>query len=622
MVGIFSSGCHCQIGFVVKIDFEPLGRRVEVNDSETILDAAQRAGLTVAAICGGRGTCGTCKIRLVSGELTPPTSVETQKLPSSALVSGFRLACQSRPAGDIRVEVPPESLTASQRILVEGIDSKFEFDPSIRFVSLDIEPPDNGDFEADDLRILKALNDLGFSSGITISPPIFPVLSSQLRSLEWKIKLAVKTTEPGSVIACLPVNAHGLGIACDMGSTKLAMYLADLETGGILARTGRMNPQISYGEDVVNRIAYCNTHQDGRQILQHRLIETLNEMIGDLCGKTGSRPEWIVDCVMVGNTAMHHFFAGFPVRQLGEAPFIPAVSQATYLSAGNLHLNVAPGAEVYLPPNIAGFVGSDHVAMLLAANSWIDEKTIVSMDIGTNTEISLLSGGKMYSCSCASGPAFEGAHIEAGMRAAAGAIERVQIRNGQIIWQTIENTRPVGICGSGILDSVAELKLAGFLDTRGIFVRDHPMSNRLKEKNRMVLIPAESTGIGKDIEITRRDINQIQLAKAAIQAGVKILLKKAGCQPQDIDDFFIAGAFGTYLDVDHSIEIGLLPDIPLERYHQMGNAAGVGACQLLFSKKMRKTAGFIANNSHYVELTIDPDFTGDFLDAMFLHRGY
>ncbi|HEX7555700.1 MAG TPA: ATP-binding protein, partial [Leptolinea sp.] len=266
--------------------------------------------------------------------------------------------------------------------------------------------------------------------------------------------------------------------------------------------------------------------------------------------------------------------------------------------------------------------GGDHVAMLLAADAWHGEQNILAMDIGTNTEISLLVNGKIFSCSCASGPAFEGAHIQAGMRAAAGAIERVQIHDEQVIWQTIDGKPPIGICGSGILEAVAALKIAGAIDERGIFKKDSPLLKNRNGKNHFVLVPSTQSGTGEDIVITRNDINQIQLAKAAIQAGVKILLLEAGISAYEIDKFIIAGAFGTYLDVKSSIEIGMFPDLQIEKFSQVGNAAGVGACQMLLSKKKRNEGEVIAKAAHYIELTIHPEFSRIYLDAMYLRRGY
>ncbi len=422
-----------------------------------------------------------------------------------------------------------------------------------------------------------------------------------------------------TVVALLPEAARILGLAVDVGTTKLAAYLLDLESGDVLAVRGAMNPQISYGEDVISRIAYSNENEDGRETLQGRVVVTLNEMIAEMCGEADVSSEQIVEAVIVGNTAMHHLLAGLPVRQLAMAPYVPAVGEALDLLAGDIALDISPGAFIHLPPNIAGFIGGDHVSMVLSTDVWQTENTVIALDIGTNTEITLTVGGRMLSCSCASGPAFEGAHIRDGMRAAPGAIERVQIKNGQSNIYTIGEKPPVGICGSGILDAVAELLKDGIIDHRGAFqggaanVREG-ISTQYKE---FLLVPSEDTGHGKDIVVTRSDINEIQLAKGAIRAGLEILLEEGGIAAGDIDEFIIAGAFGTYLDVGSAMTVGMFPELPRERFRQVGNAAGTGAQQMLLSAERRRVADEIPERVEYIELTTHAGFEKAFMKAMF-----
>ena len=277
-------------------------------------------------------------------------------------------------------------------------------------------------------------------------------------------------------MAVLTPGDRLFGLAVDIGTTKLAAYLVDLATGHTVAKTGEMNPQIGYGEDVISRIGYCAEHADGRIVLQARLVETLNTLVTQLCHEAGATQPQIVDAVVVGNTAMHHLFAGLPVDQLGRAPYVAAVSDPLDLRAADLGLVLAPGASVHLPANIAGFVGADHVAMALATGAWEEtDRCVVALDIGTNTEVTLTRGGRIWCCSCASGPAFEGAHIQDGMRAAPGAIERVQIgEDGKPHLKTIGDQPPVGICGSGILDAVSELLRTGIIDRKGAFQAGAP----------------------------------------------------------------------------------------------------------------------------------------------------
>ena len=335
----------------------------------------------------------------------------------------------------------------------------------------------------------------------------------------------------------------------------------------------------------------------------------IDNLVGVLCAQAGARRDQIVDAVVVGNTVMHHFVTGLPVRQLGEAPYISAVSDAVVAGAAEIGLRLAGGAAVYLPPNIAAYVGSDHVAMLLATGLADTEETVLALDIGTNTEISLAHKGVIWSCSTASGPAFEGAHIHDGMRAAPGAIEHVRFRNGAFQVQTVEAQAPVGICGSGIVDAIAAALDAGIIDERGSLAKDHPLVSRSSGKPTCLLVPAARTGHGRDVVFTRSDVNEVQLAKGAIRAGTELLLQEAGLCASNLDRVVVAGAFGTYLDLQSAIRVGLLVDVDRHRYHQVGNAAGRGAEQLLLSRERRAVADRLAMRVRYVELTVNRSFT-------------
>jgi uncharacterized 2Fe-2S/4Fe-4S cluster protein (DUF4445 family) len=541
-----------------QIDFEPLGRRTAARPGQTILAAAQAAGVGLASVCGGAGTCEECRVRLAAGELTPPTLVEKMALTETDLAAGFRLACQAEPLSDVKLDLPPESLTTAQRLQVEGIETNIAINPAV--------------------------------------------------------------TTPGAY-----------GLAVDIGTTKLAGYLIRLETGETVAKAGAMNPQIAFGEDVISRIAYAGHAADGARTLQKVLVETLNKLLAGMCAEAHVPPGSVLDAVLVGNTVMHHLVAGLPVEQLGHAPFAPATTQPLNIPARELGFTLGPGANVYLPPVIAGYVGADHIAMLLSTgmssvsedieprsreeleegylkSSRLRGKNIIALDIGTNTEIALLAGGRITCCSCASGPAFEGAHIREGMRAAPGAIERARWSDGKILWQSIEDQPPVGICGSGILDVVAALQDGGLLKPTGVF--------KAGSGSEVVLVSASQTGLGRDLLVTRKDVNEIQLAKSAIRAGVEILLQKAGLTSADLDEFIVAGAFGTYLDLRSAMRTGMFPTLPRERFKQVGNAAGVGARQMLVSLDKRREAEAIAGQIGYVELTTQAAFTPLFMQYL------
>ncbi|MGB2895065.1 MAG: ASKHA domain-containing protein [Anaerolineales bacterium] len=599
------------------VDFEPIGRRVDISPGESLLEAAQSAGVELVSICGGQGSCDGCRVCVMSGKLSSPTPNEESVFTPKELEEGYRLACQAKPLTDIKVDVPPESLTATQRLQVEGQGVRVEGKSIISPIDLVLEPASLTDLRSDTARLRDALQIKGYP-GVSFSRGVLSNLSDFLREQNWRVRAALRGER---VVALLPERAQILGLAVDVGTTKVAAYLLDLESGDVLAVRGAMNPQISYGEDVISRIDYSNKNMGGRETLQGKVVATLNGMIAEMCGEADVSAEQVVEAVIVGNTAMHHLLAGLPVRQLAMAPYVPAVGEALDLPASAIELDINSGAFIHLPPNIAGFIGADHVSMVLSTNIWQAEYTVVALDIGTNTEITLAVGGRMLSCSCASGPAFEGAHIRDGMRAAPGAIERVQIKNGQANIYTIGEEPPIGICGSGILDAVAELLKDGIIDHRGSFqegaanIKDG-MSARHKE---FLLVPAEDTGHGKEIVVTRADINEIQLAKGAIRAGLEILLEEGGIATGDIDEFIIAGAFGTYLDVGSAITVGMFPELPRECFRQVGNAAGTGAQQMLISVERRRVADEIPGRVEYIELTTHAGFEKAFMEALFFN---
>jgi uncharacterized 2Fe-2S/4Fe-4S cluster protein (DUF4445 family) len=598
------------------VDLEPVGRRAEARPGDTLLDVAQRAGVEIVSVCGGAGLCDTCRVRLVTGQLSPPTLVEEGEFSAAELAQGWRLACQAEVLGDVRVDIPPESLTTPQRLQVEGESAAFDLDPVITAREVTLEPPTLHDLRPDLARLDAALARDG-SAPLTLRHAALAQLPLVLRAHNWQARLAVR--EGREVVAVLPPGTPLLGLAVDVGTTKVAAYLVDLASGVIAAKAGAMNPQIAYGEDVISRILFMNTHPDEADTLQRRLADTLNALVADLCAEAGAQPGQVVEAVVVGNTAMHHIFAGLPVQQLGEAPYIPVTGDALAFDAAAAGLRLAPGAYVYLPPNIAGYVGADHVAMLLATDAWRTPRTVVAIDIGTNTEVTLAHAGRRLSCSCASGPAFEGAHIGDGMRAAPGAVERVQIIDGQVRVQTIGGQPPVGICGSGILDAVAVMAEDGVINHRGAFVAGHPLAQPAADgKAAFVLAPADAAASQRPVQVTRQDVAEIQLAKGAIRAGIEILLAEAGITADDVDDFIIAGAFGTYISVESALRIGMFPRLPLDRFQQVGNAAGMGARQLLLSRHLRaQIAGLIAQ-VEYIELTTHVGFRDAFMDSMAL----
>jgi len=579
-------------------------------------------------LCGGAGLCQACRVRLAAGQLTPLTPVEEEALNPQERSLGIRLACQAAPLSDVKIDVPPESLTTPQRLQVEGQENAHDLarlDPAVAPYEVSLPAPSLADLRADTRRLAETLAQAGISP-LDVSLPVLRDFPDRMRSQGWSARLALRQPDdrgtPAALVGVLKPGSHLFGLAVDVGTTKLAGYLVDLESGETAAKLGAMNPQIAFGEDVVSRIAYANLDPQNLARLQSTLIASLNTLLHDLCAAVQAEPTQVVDAVVVGNTAMHHLFAGLPVRSLGQAPYVPVVVEALELPAALVGLEIAPGAAVYLPGNIAGYVGADHVSMLLATGAWHGPeaggpgKAVLALDIGTNTEISLAAGDHLLSCSCASGPAFEGAHIRDGMRAAPGAIERVQRISGEWRVATIGDQPPVGLCGSGILDAVAEMVNDGVVDLRGSLRKDHARVLAGERGGVFRLVPADESGNGREIQVTRKDVNEIQLAKAAIRAGTEILLAEAGLSSQDLQRVFIAGAFGTYLDLGNAVRVGMFPDLPLERFRQVGNAAGAGARQMLLSRARRSLADQIRLRVEYVELTTHAGFTDAFMKAI------
>ena len=595
------------------IGFEPVGRRGEGSGEQSLLDCARQLNVDLVSICGGSGICGRCKVQVISGDVSERTEDEKSQLTERELAQNCRLACRTFPRSDVTINVPLESLTALQRTQVEGLDLEVEPEPLIRGLDARLSPPSLGAPEADDQNLWAALTaQHGVSAG-SIDFKVQQTMSSQLRTANWHVRVGMRGNE---IVALGTPVARWLGLAADIGTTKIAVYLADLESGKTLATKGFMNPQISYGEDVVTRIAAAGKSPENARILQSLLVDGMNEAAASLCSEIQADPSDIADAVMVGNTAIHHLFLRLPVQQLGMSPYVPAVRSAVDIKARDIGLQIAPGAYVHLLPNVAGYVGADHVAMLLATQISESPDVVIAIDIGTNTEICLNCRGRLTSVSCASGPAFEGAHIKYGMRAAPGAIEHVRLYGGKLDIQTIGGESPAGICGSGLLDAVAQMRRNNVLESTGRMVR-HPLVRSRNGINEFVLVERADN---EPITVSQKDVRELQLAKAAIRVGVRALVEAAGLTEDTIDQVILAGAFGTYIDVESAIEIGMLPALPPDRFRQVGNAAGTGARLALISRSQRALAQKIALRAGYIELGRIPEFRRKFAEASSLSR--
>ena len=542
----------------------------------------------------------------MEGHLDSPTEAEQKHLTLAQISAGWRLACRIVVANNISVYIPANSLTESQVIQIEGTDTTAVPDPAVRLLPLLVDPPSLSDQTGDLERVANALHQAHALESVWAGLPALCALRSVLRETDWQIEVALRGTE---IIAAYPLGQHRpVGMAVDVGTTKLACYLVDLETGRTLAAKGVMNPQIAFGEDVMSRLEAVLVDPENADRLQAEVVSAINAVAKELCAAQSLTPDQILDYCLVGNTALHHLLAKLPVQPLAVSPFVPTLSDALDVEADRLGLNAAPGAHAYLPAPLAGFVGSDHLAFLLASGFDQQDRIQLGIDIGTNTEIALQVGRRIISCSTASGPAFEGAHIHHGMRAAPGAIERVKItEEGRIQCDVIGGVPAVGICGSGILDALAEMYRARIINERGRFQHGTPGVEKADDDSPVFILSRGVNG-HRDVTISQQDVDQVLLAKGAIRAGIEILLNKAGVEPADIEEIVIAGAFGTYLDPYNAVRIGLLPDVPMERIRAVGNAAGAGARLLLTSLEYRRRAHALAKRIEYIELTIVPGF--------------
>jgi uncharacterized 2Fe-2S/4Fe-4S cluster protein (DUF4445 family) len=480
---------------------------------------------------------------------------------------------------------------------------------------VELEPPTLKDSRADLTRIADGL---AVDHGLTLDRVDVGVLQTMgpvLRQANWQVTLSLQGRELIQVEGG-DRSDRAYGIAVDLGSTKIAAYLVDLTTGTTVEARGVMNPQIAYGEDIMARITYAVRQAEGGLRLRRAAVETIGGLIQGLCDDNGLSTSDVLEIAVVGNTAMHHLFLGLPIAQLAASPFVPAVGRPLAIKARDLNLPAALGASVYCPPPVASFVGSDHVAMVLASRLGGKAGTWLGIDVGTNTEISLKHGERIVAVSCASGPAFEGAAICWGMKAAPGAIERVWIdpRSQEVVFSTIGNRPPVGICGSGILDCVAGMLGAGMLNARGQ-VAAEGKGLRIGEDGLPELVLAEDEG-GRAITVTQQDVERIQLAKGAIRSGIEVLMDAADIRAEAIDGVMLAGAFGTFIDPLSAIRIGMLPRLDPARIAQVGNAAGIGAKEILISVEQRMAAERLARRIEYLELTVYPRYSRFFAHAL------
>lgn len=603
------------------VHFEPIGRRIQANEHKTILEAARMVIIsdvdTVKAPCGGKGLCGQCKIRIIHGTISPPTDREQEVLSSEELADGYRLACQARALTSLDVEIPPESLSGRQELQLDGPDFAVAVDPIVRRYSIEVTPSTLAHPLSALQQAVLELEKRHGMEGLTVD---IDAVRDQ----------PALVTEPH--VLTVTVNDHRivnafhsypppkpLGLAVDLGTTKIAGFLVDLESGVTVASKAITNPQIPYGEDVVSRLTYCMEREENRDRLALLVRDCIDQLLLKLVSRIGAHVHHVEHAVIVGNTAMHHLFLKLPVEQLGKSPYCPSAACAMEGKARDMGIHMAPGADVYFVPLIAGFVGSDHVAMILGSRIFQRDAVTLGIDVGTNTEIVLATRNELMSCSCASGPAFEGGHVQHGMRAVDGAISEVTLNNaGSVSYKTIGSAPPLGLCGSGVVDAVAELVRTGIVNRIGVMDRNHPNVRVPAQGNNVEYVIAEAaeSGTGHAITVTQKDVVAIQLAKAAIRTGTELLLSANGITPDAVERVVFAGAFGTRVNLKSALAIGLAPALPRDRFRHVGNAAGTGARLALLSRSERKLAETIAQQTRYMELTAVPEFADTFAHAL------
>ena len=612
----------------------PQNVRVTVPAGTLLLDAIQQAGIETDVPCGGQGRCGRCLARTEKGEVWRRPNAH---LASAQVALGWALSCQTEVRGDVVAFLPPEKVkqevvVASAARIPTSTRTGPPEDPVISQHYLELTAPSLQDNASDLERMLTALANGRGIKNVSISLPVLKEMERALREGDWRVTAVVEHAPNGGqprLVAVRPGDAGdaSLGAAIDIGTTTVAVVLVDMRTGRIVDSATSFNKQISCGEDVISRIIYSQKG-DGLKHLQRLVRETINGLLGELCACHDLDTKRIDHLVVAGNTTMAHIFLGLNPQTIRSEPYAPLATRFPQASALELGLRANPNASVYCVPAVAAYVGGDITAGILSSGLNECTGTALFMDVGTNGEMVLGNGEWMATCACSAGPAFEGAGVECGMRATTGAIEDVHIN-----YKTLEPTLdiigggpPMGVCGSGMIAALAELLVTGLVDRGGRINRSHPVA-RQSQRGRIVstdhgpayvLAWAEDSGTGKDIVLTEVDINNLIRTKGAIYAGTLVMMRALGIEPAELEKVLIGGAFGQHIDVEKSILIGLLPDLPWDRFHFLGNTSAQGAYHALVSKGARQKIEEIASKATYVELVADNSFMNEFTSTLFL----
>ncbi len=626
----------------VKVVFTPSGKRGHFPVNTPVLEAARALGVDIDSVCGGRAICGRCQVLCAEGEFSKHEIVSDAKNLSAFTkteerwekvkkisLEGRRLSCQAQLLGDVVIDVPPDSQVHKQ-VIRKGADLlDIELDPLVRLYFVQVEEPDMHSPTGDLQRLKLALEQEWQLTELRFESSLLPTLQPVLRKGDWQVTVAV--AEDNNIVALWPgLQEQILGIAIDVGSTTIAAHLCDLLSGDVLASSGIMNPQIRFGEDLMSRVSYVMMNPGGEVEMTKVVREAINTLVTATTEEIKADRADVMAMTLVANPVMHHLLLGINPVELGGAPFALATDEAFRCNASELDFNTHPNAQVYVLPCIAGHVGADTAGVILAERPDTMSEITLLVDVGTNAEIVLGNNERILACSSPTGPAFEGAQISGGQRAAPGAIERVRIDPetleprfsiiGSEVWSddpdfeaSIESLGVTGICGSGIIEVVAEMFLAGLIDTNGVISSAHAdKSDRVIENDRTFSYLLHDGDVR--IVITQNDVRQIQLAKAALYAGVRLLMDRL--EVEQVDRIRLAGAFGSHIDVKYAMILGLIPDCVLSNVSSAGNAAGSGARMALLNRSTRNDIEQLVNRVEKIETAVEQKFQDHFVEAM------
>ncbi len=588
----------------------------------TLFNAANWIGLPIDSTCGAKGTCGKCKVRILAGE-NGITTADRKVFTPQELGDGWRLSCRAEANTDIICEVP--RLMGNPKAALMGFGRHVVLDPNVHKVALKLDPPTIEDQRSDFARVRDRLAEAGFE--VQAALPVLRQLPHVLRAAQWHVTAVVVgqelvAVEPGDTSLC------AFGLAFDIGTTTVVGMLLDLNSGAPVAVRSLLNSQAIYGADVIARISHAMLNVDGLQQLNTAIVQTMNNLIEPLLREANVAEHEVYEVVVAGNATMQHLLLGLHPEAIGLLPFIPVVDEMMQVSAQELGLQILPQAQVHLLPHIGAYVGADLVAGLLATGLAQDEGIRLLVDVGTNGEIILGSKVRTLATAAPAGPAFEGAQIKDGMRASEGAIETVVITHDAVQLKVIGDVLPIGLCGSGLVDAVAQLRVSGFLEASGKFIKteaavarfDPMLARRLitddKGMRSFVLAWPEEAGHNRPIVLTQRDIRELQFAKGAIAGGIEVVMHELGVETSELVAIYLAGSFGSYINPQSARIIGLVPPVPVARIKAVGNAAGEGAKMALLSFRARQVARSLPTIVEYHELSGRGDFNDSFLAVL------